>query len=112
MSKIGRGMPRARSYEEFKEIVSEVLYEIDEIRASHEFDGDYMNDSLQIAESIERPMKQLKQQLEDGSYQHSKEGFAFIENMQRVPMEIVPFRPLLTRINETHKNGLESDEDS
>ena len=109
MSMIGRGMPRARSYDEYKEIVADALYEIQEIRASFEFDGEYMNDSMQIAEALEIPLKALKESLEDGTYEHSKEDFPFMTNMSRIPQEVVPFKPLLTRINETHTKGLEED---
>lgn len=109
MSKIGRGMPRARSHEEFVEIVKETLYEIDEIRASYEFDGDYMNDTIQIVGSMEIPLKSLLASLTDGTYQQGSTGLEFMEKLRRLPQELLPIKPLLIRIDETHNKGLESE---
>ncbi len=110
MSMIGRGMPRARSYEEYKAIVADALYEISEVRASAEFDGDYMTDTLGISEALEPELKALLKSLEEGNYEHSPTSFGFMTNMHQIPQEIIPFKPLLSRINETHTKGLEDAE--
>lgn len=107
MSMIGRGMPRARSYDEYKAIVDDALYEIGEVRASADFDGDYMTDTLNISELLEPELIALYKSLQEGSYEHSPESFSFMTNMHHIPQEILPFKPLLIRINETHTKGLE-----
>lgn len=110
MSMIGRGMPRARSYEEYKSIIADALYEISEVRAAAEFDGDYMTDTLGISEALEPELKALLKSIEDGSYEHSSDGFSFMIHVPKIPQEIIPFKPLLIRINETHTKGLEDAE--
>ena len=109
MSKIGRGMPRARSLDEYKEMLKDALYEIQEIRATAEFD-DYMNDAVMIAGSMEPELKSLLDKANSGSPQFGQHELTFMQNIAQIPTEIIPFKSLLLRINDTQKNGLEEEE--
>ncbi len=105
MSKIGRGMPRARSLNEYKEMLKDALYEIQEVKATAEFD-DYMNDAVMIAESMRPELEAILKAVEDETIQFGN-GLVFMQNMRQIPTEIVPFKSLLARIDDTQKNGLE-----
>ncbi len=109
MSQIGRGMPRARSLDEYKEMLKEALYEIQEVKATAEFD-DYMNDAVMIAESMKPELEAILKSVEEGTNQFGN-GLSFMQNMKKIPTEIVPFKSLLLRIDDTQKNGLEDDKD-
>ncbi len=105
MSTIGRGMPRARSMDEYIEMLKDALYEIQEVKATAEFD-DYMNDSVLIADAMKPELEQVLKMTEEGTNQFGSQ-FSFMQNMNQMPTEIVPFKHLLMRINDTQKNGLE-----
>ena len=105
MSQIGRGMPRARSMDEYKEMLKEVLYEIQEVKATAEFD-DYMNDAVLIAESMRPELEAILKDVESGNIQFGSE-LSFMQNTQRMPTEIIPFKALLARISDKQKNGIE-----
>ena len=65
MSTIGRGMPRARSMDEYIEMLKDALYEIQEVKATAEFD-DYMNDSVLIADAMKPELEQVLKMTEVG----------------------------------------------
>ena len=101
MSQIGRGMPRARSLEEYKEMLKEALYEIQEVKATAEFD-DYMNDAVLIADSMRPELEDILKNIENNTNQYGNE-LSFMQNTHRMPTEIVPFKSLLSRISATQK---------
>jgi len=107
MSRIGRGMLRARSLDEYKSLVEDVLYEIDEIKAAFEFDGVEMDDAQRISEQLLPGLTLLKSSLEDDSYQFGSDTMGFMQNVANVPQIVIPYKPLLSRIIDTHNRGLE-----
>ena len=110
MSRIGRGMLRARSLDEYKSLVKDVLYEIDEIKAAFEFDGVEMDDAQRISEQLQPGLTTLLASLEDDSYQFGTDTLGFMQNVANVPQIVIPYKPLLSRIIDTHNRGLEEDE--
>ena len=109
MSRIGRGMLRARSLDEYKMLVKDVLYEIDEIKAAFEFDGVEMDDAQRISEQLQPGLKVLLNSLEDDSYQFGSDTLGFMQNVANVPQIVIPYKPLLSRIIDTHNKGLEEE---
>jgi len=107
MSRIGRGMLRARSLDEYKSLVKDALYEIDEIKAAFEFDGVEMDDAQRISEQLEPGLNALLASLEDDSYQFGSDTLGFMQNVANVPQIVIPYKPLLSRIIDTHNKGLE-----
>lgn len=109
MSRIGRGMLRARSLDEYKSLVDDALYEIEEIKAAFEFDGVEMNDAQRISEQLEPGLKALLSSLQDDSYQFGSDTLGFMQNVANVPQIVIPYKPLLSRIIDTHNRGLEEE---
>lgn len=107
MSRIGKGMPRARDMDEYKYLVKDALYEIEEIKAAFEFDGAEMDDSYKISEQLEPGLKALLASMEDGSYEFGSDVMGFMQNVAQVPQIIVPYKPILSRLIDTHQNGFE-----
>jgi hypothetical protein len=105
MSPIGRGMTRAGPMEEYIEMHKYALYEIKEVLITAEFD-DYMNDAVLIAEAMKPELEQVLKMIESGGNEFDSQ-FSFMQNINQMPTEIVPFKHLLLRINDTQKNGLQ-----
>lgn len=100
---------RAKSMKEYIDIVKDALYEIEELRASVEFDEEFMEGALSFANDLEAGVRKLLQSLEDGSYQFGVGELPFIDIVRNVNDNLLPFKHLFMRIEMTHKQGLEEE---
>jgi len=96
---------------EYIDIVREALYEIDELRASVEFDEEYMEGALGFINDLDSGVRSLLHSLESGSYEFGKGELPFIEIVRNVSDNLLPFKHLFMRIEMTHKQGLEQEEE-
>jgi len=83
-------MRRARTVEEYVAWVKDALYELDDI----------MGASRPYMEEIESSLKNIFKLME-----------SYISVIRDLDEHTIPFRQLLIRINDTHKQGLETDEE-
>ncbi len=97
---------KIKSIDEFKRQVEEALIEIEEMRYSIEFDGDYMQQSAHLIDPIDAELKRIKAELDAGTYQFGGAPLAFIETIEPLPLAFIPFKYLLQVINHTHMHGL------
>ncbi|VAW60429.1 hypothetical protein MNBD_GAMMA11-3402 [hydrothermal vent metagenome] len=105
-------MRRARTVDEYVAMVKEGLYEIDDMRAAIEYDEEGMGASIAYIDDIENCLKDVFEQMKSGDYCWNTGDLPYIRVIRELDDGVVPFRPLLLRINDTHKNGLEdSDKD-
>lgn len=104
-------MRRAKTVEEYVALIKDALYEVDEVRASIEFDSEGMGDTPQYIEDIESSLKDIFAKMKSGDYCWNTGDLPYIPVIRDLDDGVIPFRPLLIRINDTHKNGLETDED-
>ena len=93
--------------DEFKRQIEEALIEVEEMRYSIEFDGDYMQQSAHLIGPIEEELKQLKQEIEAGTHQFGGPPLSFIATIDPLPLAFIPFKYLLQVINHTHLNGVD-----
>jgi hypothetical protein len=101
---------RAKSMKEYIGIVKEALYEIDDLRASVEYDEEYMEGALSFINDLDAGVRRLLQSLEDGSYEFGKGELPFIDIVRNVSDNLLPFKHLFMRIELTHKQGLDEEE--
>ena len=104
-------MRRARTVEEYVALIKDALYEVEEVRASMEFDSEGMGETPQYIEEIEESLKKIFEDMKSGDYCWNTGDLPFIPVIRELDDGVIPFRPLLIRINDTHKNGLESDQE-
>lgn len=104
-------MRRAKTVEEYVALVKDALYEIEEVRAAIEFDADGMGEATQFIDDIEESLKAVYDGMLDGSYCWRTGDLKFMEIIRDLDERVIPFKSLLIRINDTHRNGLEPDED-
>lgn len=102
-------MVRPATHEAYIELVNQAMIDAEELRSAIEYDEEYMGDAMGIAETLENKLRSLYASLVDGSYEHADEDLAFMEIVNTAPDVWVPFKPLLRLINQTHRQGLESD---
>ena len=100
---------RARSTEEYVDMVKQAIDETFDLRQSIEFDEEFMAEARPLVDEIEKILKGLYESMKDGSYKFATGDLPYMELMKHYHEQMVPFRYLLKRINETHNKGLELD---
>ncbi len=102
---------RPKTPEAYVDLVEQALFEIEDLRAAAEYDMDSMGAATEFLEELERDVRALRASMADGSYQFGKEDLPFVKVVARQDERILPFKSLLLKINETHRKGLEIEED-
>ena len=98
---------KANSMLELKALVREALDELDDLRASIDYDEENMGGALGFLDELDAGVKQLYERIENGSYQPGEGELAFMEVVRNADSSLLPFKQLFTRIEETHKKGFE-----
>ena len=98
---------RAHTTEEYVDMINQAIDETFDLRQAIEFDEEFMAEGRALVDELEACLKALYESMKDGSYQFATGDLAYIALMKNYHEEMVPFRYLLKRINETHMKGLE-----
>lgn len=102
---------RPKTPEAYVDLVDQALFEIEDLRMAAEYDMDSMGAATEFLEELERDVKKLRDSMADGSYRFGKEDLPFVRVVAPQNEMVLPFKQLLLKINETHINGLDVDED-
>lgn len=102
------GIRRARSAEEFGEMVKQAVFEVDDLRDCFEFELDEARTFPNFLEPLEDGIKKIYQAMREGNYRFGREDLPFMELAIENAKDI-PFLFLLKRINETHRRGIDVD---
>ncbi len=100
-------MRRAKTVEEYVALIQDALYEVSEVRAAIEFDEEGMGEAPKYIDDIEDVLNTIYNQMKTGDYCWNTGDLPYIPIIRELDDGVIPFRPLLIRINDTHKNGLE-----
>ena len=103
---------RPSTPEAYVEMVKQAIFEIEDLRAAIEYDMEGMQDSAPFINDLEREVKKVYAAMEDGSYHFQDKDLPFMEIVRRHGVLSLPFRGLLNLINETHRKGLDVEEDT
>ena len=103
-------MRRARTVEEYVALIKDALYELDDMRAAIEYDEEGMGASKPFMEDIESSLKNIFAEMESGDYCWNTGDLSYVSTIRDLDESVLPFRQLLIRINETHKQGLETED--
>lgn len=100
---------RPKTAEEYVDLVEQALFEIGDLRAAVEYDMESMGAATEFLEDLERDMRALRAAMADGSYRFADEDLPFMNLVRKADERVLPFKLLLLKINETHREGLEVD---
>ena len=98
---------RARSTDEYVQLIEQAIDEVFDLRQSIEYDEDYMSDARGFIDELEQILKDLYQSMKDGSYEFATGDLPYVALLAKYHEAMVPFKFLLKSINETHLKGLE-----
>lgn len=101
------GTPRATDMNAYIELLKDALYEVRDMRAAGEFDDGFMDASAQYVEVLEPALIKILDDIENDQYALGGTALSFMPMVRGASQIILPFKPLLVRINDTHMNGFE-----
>lgn len=98
---------RARSSEEYVNLIEQALDDAWDLRQSIEYDEEYMAEARGFIDELEAGLKEIHESMKGGSYKFATGDFSFMGILAKYHEALIPFKFLLLRINETHMKGLE-----
>ena len=101
---------RARTAEEYAEWVKNALFELEDLKNCLLYDAEDLQRFPGYIEPLEEGIRQVYDAMVNGTYHFGREDLLFMEVVRRFEHEI-PFHTLLKQINETHRKGLEVEEE-
>ena len=103
-------LPRAKSAEEYIEWVKNARFEVKDLKECLLFEADDMPRFPVYLAPLEQSINKLYEDMCDGAYHFGREDLPYMEWVHQYGDQI-PFHLLLKQINETHRKGLEVEED-
>jgi len=101
---------RAKTAEEYADWVKNAMFELDDLKNCLLYDMEDLQQFPAYIEPLEEGIKQVYEAMCNGTYRFGREDLLFMEVLRRFEDQI-PFHTLLKQINETHRKGLEVDEE-
>lgn len=101
---------RARTAEEYAEWVKQAMFEVGDLKDCLLYEAEEMQSFPAFLEPLESGIKSVYQSMTEGRYSFGREDLPFMEVAYKHADEI-PFHTLLKQINETHRKGLEVEEE-
>jgi hypothetical protein len=98
---------RAGSTEEYVDMIKQAIDECFDLRQAIEFDEEYMSNVRPVVDELEEILKGVYESMKDGSYKFATGNLPYVALLEQHHEQMIPFRYLLKRINETHMKGLE-----
>jgi hypothetical protein len=98
---------RAKSAEEYVGLVDQVIFELEELIATTDFDTETIDANTNFLEIMLTEVRKLRADLSDGSYLFGRGDLPFMRLVNKSDEKTLPFIRLFYQINETHKGGLD-----
>ena len=98
---------RARSAEEYAGLVDQVIFDLQELRASTDYDMEAIDANPAYLGLLLEELRELRASMADGSYLFGRTDLEFMRIVKQRNERELPFIRLLYQINETHKRGLD-----
>ncbi|MEA2078274.1 MAG: hypothetical protein U9P00_00145 [Pseudomonadota bacterium] len=102
---------RARTVEEYTGLVDQVIFDLEDLRSSSEFDIEAIEVNTSFVDLLLEEVRILRKSMADGSYLFGREDLPFMRLVKKSNEKDLPFIKLFFQINQTHKQGLDIQED-
>jgi hypothetical protein len=86
------------------------VFDVGDVCDCLEFESEDLNRFPAFLDPLEEGVKSIYESMMQGTYSFGREDLPFIDLAERYADEI-PFHTLLKRINETHRRGLETEDE-
>jgi hypothetical protein len=102
---------RAKTVEEYTGLVDQVIFDLEDLRSSSEFDIEAIEVNTSFVDLLLEEVRTLRKSMADGSYLFGREDLPFMRLVKKSNEKDLPFIKLFFQINQTHKQGLDIQED-
>ena len=102
---------RARTVEEYTGLVDQVIFDLEDLRSTSEFDIEAIEVNTSFVDLLLEEVRALRKSMADGSYLFGRVDLPFMRLVKRSNEKDLPFIQLFFQINQTHKQGLDIQED-
>jgi hypothetical protein len=99
-----------KTVEQYVKLVDDTLIDVEEFIACLEFEMDEPGQQMQILEPLAASLRKIYESMKDGSYLFGDEDLPFMDVANKLSSSL-PFTQHLAVINETHKKGLNIEDD-
>jgi hypothetical protein len=99
---------RARSAQEYGEMVKQAVFEVADLRDCLEYEMEDLQRFPDFLDPLQEGIKQIHAAMVAGSYHFGREDLPFMD-LALEHADDIPFLFLLKRINETHRRGIDVD---
>jgi hypothetical protein len=102
---------RAKTAEEYVNLIEQVMDELEDIKevSGYSFDDDQGN--LSFVDVLMKDMRELRASMADGTYQFGRTDLPYMRIVKKLSDMQLPCIRLLYMINQTHREGLDLQED-
>lgn len=99
-------LTRPTTYDEYLDLVHQVVYEVDELRSCNADDEEEMERYMAFIDPLDAQLRLLYARMTSGDYTFPEPQDLPFMSIVHAFGKHIPFRRLLETINETHRNGL------
>lgn len=99
-----------KNVEQYVKLVDDTLIDVEEFMACLEFDMDEPGEQLGVLEPIAAVLRTIRDGMNDGSYVFENRDLPFMDVANKLSSSL-PFTQHLAVINETHRKGLNIEDD-
>lgn len=100
---------RAKSAEEYANWVKQAMFEVGDLKECMLYETEEMLSFPEYVLKLEAGIKSIYDDMCQGTYHFGREDLPFME-VVHANADQIPFHTLLKQINETHRKGLEIDD--
>lgn len=101
---------RARTVEEYTGLVDQVIFDLEDLRSTSEFDIEAIEVNTSFVDLLLEEVRALRKSMADGSYLFGRVDLPFMRLVKKSNEKDLPFIKLFFQINQTHKQGLDIQE--
>lgn len=102
---------KPKTAEQYIELVKNAKFEVEEVRMAAEYDMDSMGEALNFIDELEKGLDDMINSMKEGTYKFADEDLPFMHIVANQDDSVLPIKYLLRTINETHREGLDIEED-
>lgn len=102
---------RARTAEEYVDLVKQVIFELEDMQAASAWDIDELASENTLVNVLLEEMRELHASMQQGEYLFGRQELPFMRLLKGVSNNDVPFLRLFYMINRTHTQGLDVPEE-
>jgi hypothetical protein len=98
---------RARTADEYVELVRQVMFELEDLQAASAYDIDEIGSESGLVSMLLQEMRELYDSMQKGDYLFGRQDLPFMRLLNNASESDLPFLKLFYKINRTHTQGLD-----